>query len=178
MTKEEFKVHFECFTDEFGNKVGRGNLDNAYTCAEYAISTSGTTFETICSKWDAYIKQCIANKTADQYIKTMESFIDKKGYEGSYGGSLKQLQPSFLDKYKPADKSLHDQVKLNIEKIKEHICNQPEGDFSQSPDDTEQDKDNLLKAIKEGNPQWCNAHNSFVIKRNKDGSFTKIMLNL
>ena len=43
MEKIEFEKYFKCFQDAEGNPCGRGNLDDTFIAAEYAVSSNGTT---------------------------------------------------------------------------------------------------------------------------------------
>lgn len=125
MEKSEFEQHFRCFKDDTGNSIGKGSLDTAFNEAEYHSFNSGMPMEVICSKWKAYIDECIANKTPDKYIKSMESFIKAGDYKKDYGASLRQLQPSFLDKY-PKKKPVKEEEHPLFKFLKE----QPDGPFT------------------------------------------------
>lgn len=89
MTKEEFKPYFDVFP--------KGNYDKCWINMQYAHHKDKIPFELVTSKWKEYIENCQANKTSDQYIVSLEKFIEKQMYNTNFKVTL---QLGFLNKYK------------------------------------------------------------------------------
>lgn len=169
MNKETFlKDYFEIFTDENGNSVGRGSSENAWIALEYEQSVKSIPIEFICSKWKAYIDDCIQNKVQDRYIMGFENFISKGKYNESFGGSLKTKQISFLDKYKT---STEDVFKTRMIK---YILELPEGDFGIEFDNSEQ-QNKFVNLIKSNNCDFVD-RKGFVIIQLTENEFSKKLL--
>jgi len=169
MEKIEFEKYFKCFQDAEGNPCGRGNLDDTFIAAEYAVSSNGTTMEKICTSWMKYIDTCIADKTPDKYIKSMINFINQGAYNNEYGGSLKGKQASFMDQYDlPKKKPVQEISELKAKRLKA-VVHLPEGPIDFDPDEE-------WKEIFLNNKQYY-FEQGFVIKHDKEkGTFTKINL--
>lgn len=166
MNKEQFIKFFQCFTDAAGNSIGKGNLDKAFIEAEYKSFQDQIPMEAICQKWKMYIDECIANKTPDKFIKTMESFIKSGDYKTDYGASLKSKQSSFMDKYKTKPKEANPLV--------QYVIDMEEGQFSMNEEDGEKERKEFLDMLQKNKLKFFQEYHFVIKEEGKD--FIKIIL--
>jgi hypothetical protein len=176
MDKNTFETYFRCFENTEGQKVGKGSLDNAYTAALYAEQVNKVSMETICKKWQQYIEECIQKKTADQYIMSMESFIDKQRYNNDFGGTLKTKQASFLDKYADNGIQMKEVTNETMEekKVAQYLIGLEEGEFSLE-ESSEEDRVIITRVMQIEKLSFFKDH-SFVIKKTGEWDYKKIKL--
>ena len=169
MEKDTFLTYFRCFDDGAGNSVGKGSEEGTWIALQYEESTKSVPAEYVCSQWKKYIDNCIAEKTPDKFIMTMENFIAKGKYNDSFGATLKSKQGSFLDKYKTQPE---DSTKS---KIVNYLIGLPEGELLMEFENPVQQND-FVRIVKGNNIVFVEKY-SFIIIQKSVTEFIKQTLN-